>query len=164
MLPRNRQPNDRADGKRLLGVATILVGPSGGVSTERDPLPSRILSPRVGPTPRAPWITPPPHVASVTFPLPRFPAGVAVPPLALLATQLAGAVGLAMMVGVAQGVPASAFVHSITDSSRLVAAGWGYTLPAVYAWWALVVAAVWPLAAWYARVKRERPRWWMRYV
>ena len=95
MLPRDRQPNDRADGKRLLGV--ILVGPSGGVSTERDPLPSRILSPRVAPTPRAPWITPPPHVASVTFPLPRFPAGVAVPPLALLATQLAGAVGLAMI-------------------------------------------------------------------
>ena len=95
MLPRDRQPNDRADGKRLLGV--ILVGPSGGVSTERDPLPSHILSPRVAPTPRAPWITPPPHVASVTFPLPRFPAGVAVPPLALLATQLAGAVGLAMI-------------------------------------------------------------------
>ena len=47
--------------------------------------------------PRAPWITPLPHVASGTFPLPRFPAGVAVPPLALLATLLAGAVGLAMI-------------------------------------------------------------------
>ena len=71
---------------------------------------------------------------------------------------------LAMLVGVAQGVPASAFVRSITDSSRLVAAGWGFSLPAVYAWWALVVLAMWPLAAWYARAKRERPRWWMRYL
>ena len=71
---------------------------------------------------------------------------------------------LAVAVGATQGVPASAFVRSITDSSRLRDAGWGYGLAAVYAWWALVVLAVWPAAEWYARAKRERPRWWMRYV
>jgi hypothetical protein len=72
--------------------------------------------------------------------------------------------GLAVLVGAAQGVPASAFVRSISDPSRLRDAGWGFGLAAVYAWWALVVLAVWPLAAWYARAKRERPRWWMRYL
>jgi uncharacterized membrane protein len=71
---------------------------------------------------------------------------------------------LALVVGVATGVPASAFVRSISDPSRLRAAGWGFGLAAVYAWWALVVLAMWPLAAWYARVKRERARWWMRYL
>jgi uncharacterized membrane protein len=71
---------------------------------------------------------------------------------------------LAAAVGAASGVPASAFVGSITDPARLRDAGWGYGLGAVYAWWVLVVLAVWPLAAWYARVKRERPRWWMRYL
>ena len=71
---------------------------------------------------------------------------------------------LAMAVGAATGVPASAFVRSISDPARLRDAGWGFGLAAVYAWWALVVLAMWPLAAWYARVKRERPRWWMRYL
>ena len=71
---------------------------------------------------------------------------------------------LAVAVGAAQGVPASAFARSITDASRLRDAGWGYGLAAVYALWVLVVLAVWPAAEWYARAKRERPRWWMRYV
>jgi len=63
----------------------------------------------------------------VTFPLPRFPAGVAVPPLALLATQLAGAVGLALIYAeepvVVLGGPA----------------GWPGAIPAA----ALALAAVW---------------------
>ena len=71
---------------------------------------------------------------------------------------------LAVAVGAAMGVPASAFVRSISDPSRLRDAGWGFGLAAVYGWWALVVLAVWPLAAWYATLKRERPRWWMRYL
>ena len=71
---------------------------------------------------------------------------------------------LGVAVGVAVGVPAAAFVRSISDPSRLRDAGWGFGLPAVYGWWALVVLAIWPLAAWYAGVKRRRPRWWMRYL
>ncbi len=71
---------------------------------------------------------------------------------------------LAMAVGAAMGIPASAFVRSISDPARLRDAGWGFGLGAVYAWWALVVLAMWPLAAWYAAVKRDRPRWWMRYL
>jgi hypothetical protein len=125
MLPRDRQPNDRADGKRLLGV--ILVGPSGGMPMERGPLPSRIPSPRVAPTPRAPWITPLPRAASATFPLPRFPAGVVVPPLALLATLLAGAVGLAM-------IPAEESVVALGGP-----AGWPGAMPAA----AVALVAVW---------------------
>jgi uncharacterized membrane protein len=71
---------------------------------------------------------------------------------------------LAAAVGAATGVPASAFVRSISDPTRLRDAGWGFGLAAVYAWWALVVLAMWPLAAWYAEAKRRRPRWWMRYL
>jgi uncharacterized membrane protein len=42
--------------------------------------------------------------------------------------------------------------------------GWGFALPGVYALWALVVAGLYPLCLWYARLKRRRHDWWLRYV
>jgi len=42
--------------------------------------------------------------------------------------------------------------------------GWGLALPAIYGFWWLVVLMLWPVCAWYARVKRVRPRWWMGYL
>jgi uncharacterized membrane protein len=72
--------------------------------------------------------------------------------------------GLALAAGVAAGVPAAAFTHYLSDQSGLKAAGWGVGLPAVYGIWALVVAALYPVARWYAAVKQQRRAWWMRYL
>ena len=42
--------------------------------------------------------------------------------------------------------------------------GWGVALPVSYAIWAAVVVALFPACRWFARVKQERGRWWLRYV
>lgn len=41
---------------------------------------------------------------------------------------------------------------------------WGFTLPGVYLTWILVVVALYPVCVWYARMKRERRRWWHSYL
>lgn len=71
---------------------------------------------------------------------------------------------LAVVVGVAMGLPAPAFIGYLTDQATLRATGWGFGLGVVYVVWLALVVAMYPLAARYARLKRERPRWWMRYV
>lgn len=43
-------------------------------------------------------------------------------------------------------------------------ADWGFSLPVVYAVWALVVAMLIPLARWFAGVKRRRRDWWLGYL
>lgn len=72
--------------------------------------------------------------------------------------------GLALAVGVAMGVPASAFTSYLSDPSRLRDAGWGVGLPAVYAIWVAVVAALYPAARWYAALKERRRAWWVHYL
>ena len=42
--------------------------------------------------------------------------------------------------------------------------GWGLSLPAIYGFWWLVVLMLWPICRWYARIKQERPQWWMGYL
>jgi uncharacterized membrane protein len=42
--------------------------------------------------------------------------------------------------------------------------GWGYSLPAVYLIWCLVVVAMYPLCRWFAALKRRRSDWWLSYV
>jgi len=42
--------------------------------------------------------------------------------------------------------------------------GWGFSLPAVYAVWACVVAMLYPACRWYAEIKQRRRAWWMSYV
>jgi len=42
--------------------------------------------------------------------------------------------------------------------------GWGVGLPAIYALWAAVVIALFPLCRWYARVKRRRHNRWLGYL
>ncbi len=72
--------------------------------------------------------------------------------------------GLALAVGAASGTPASAFVNFLGDPGRLIATGWGVGLLAVYAIWALILAALYPAARWFAGVKRRRRDWWLGYV
>lgn len=71
---------------------------------------------------------------------------------------------LAMLVGVLQGVPASAFTHFLDGPARPRASGWGVSLPIVYLVWVLVVAAMYPLARRVDAAKTARARWWLRYV
>jgi uncharacterized membrane protein len=42
--------------------------------------------------------------------------------------------------------------------------GWPLGLPYIYALWALVVAMLWPLCQWFARVRATRREWWLRYL
>ncbi len=42
--------------------------------------------------------------------------------------------------------------------------GWGYSLPFVYATWALVVISLYPLCAWFARVKARSRSAWLSYL
>jgi len=41
---------------------------------------------------------------------------------------------------------------------------YGLSLPGVYAAWAVVVLAMYPLCRWFARMKRERDDWWLSYL
>lgn len=41
--------------------------------------------------------------------------------------------------------------------------GWGYTLPIVYLFWALVVITLYPLCRWFADLKRRRNDAWLSY-
>src|SRR5262249_38294056 len=58
-------------------------------------------------------------------------------------------------------------VHWLFESARLDQypftrpPGWGYSLPVVYAIWAGIVMALYPLCRWFADVKRRRRDWWL---
>ena len=43
-------------------------------------------------------------------------------------------------------------------------AGYGLSLPGVYAVWALVVLALYPLCRWFAALKQRRTEWWWSYL
>ena len=42
--------------------------------------------------------------------------------------------------------------------------GWGYSLPFIYGMWALLVIALYPLCAWFARIKARNRSVWLSYV
>jgi uncharacterized membrane protein len=71
---------------------------------------------------------------------------------------------LAMLFGMARGVPASAFVNMLGDPSRLIAAHWGLSLPVVYGLWLSTLAILYPLSRWFADVKRRQRDWWLSYL
>lgn len=72
--------------------------------------------------------------------------------------------GLALAVGVAMGVPASAFFNLLGDPSRAIEAGWGLGLPGVYLAWAATLALLYPLSRWFEGVKKRRRDWWLGYL
>jgi uncharacterized membrane protein len=71
---------------------------------------------------------------------------------------------LAMLIGMARGVPASAFVNFLSDPSRLIAAHWGLSLPAVYGLWLSILVMLYPVSRWFADVKRRQRDWWLSYL
>jgi len=72
--------------------------------------------------------------------------------------------GLALLTGLALGVPASAFTHFIEGTQALRDADWGFGLPTVYLFWLAVLLILRPLAIRFAAVKRRRGRWWLSYL
>jgi uncharacterized membrane protein len=42
--------------------------------------------------------------------------------------------------------------------------GWGYSLPVVYLIWIFVAVALYPLCAWFSRLKDQRRSWWLAYL
>jgi uncharacterized membrane protein len=71
---------------------------------------------------------------------------------------------LALIVGVAQGLPASIFFNYHEDATRADAAGWGFDLPGIYLVWIVVLFLLYPAAHWFAGVKRRRRAWWLSYL
>jgi len=68
---------------------------------------------------------------------------------------------LAMSVGVALGFPASGFFNPFFVGAP---DGWGFGLLAVYGWWALILALLYPPTRWFAGVKARRRDWWLGYL
>jgi uncharacterized membrane protein len=71
---------------------------------------------------------------------------------------------MAVVVGIAGGVPARAFTNHLVDPSRLVAAQWGFGLPGTLAAWCAALALLLPLAVWYDRIKRRNDHRVLRYL
>lgn len=42
--------------------------------------------------------------------------------------------------------------------------GWGFGLPTIYLVWVLVLAMLYPLCRWFAKIKKTRKDWWLSYL
>lgn len=72
--------------------------------------------------------------------------------------------GMAVVVGLAMGVPLHAFGSSILDPERLTQAGWGSGLAGVYMAWLATLVLLYPLSLWFEGIKRRRRDWWLGYL
>ena len=70
----------------------------------------------------------------------------------------------ALLLGLAQGLPASAFMNFFEGTEALKLARWGVSLPVVYGVWLLVLVILYPMSRAYARLRRTRRAWWMSYI
>ena len=70
---------------------------------------------------------------------------------------------VALLIGVLGGLSASYYFDFL---ARFAGApnGQGYELPIVYVTWLVVLAMLYPVSSWFARVKRERRDWWLSYL
>jgi hypothetical protein len=53
---------------------------------------------------------------------------------------------------------------SLGGDPKLYPADYGYELWVVYALWFAVVALLYPLCRWFARLKERRSDWWLSYL
>lgn len=67
---------------------------------------------------------------------------------------------LAMIAGVFQGLPASAWLVTILTKPE----GYGFGLPIVYLVWIGLVFALYPACRWFAQIKAQRKDWWLSYL
>ena len=86
-------------------------------------------------------------------------------PLFFYLLQWVTAHGLAILVGLALGQPVAwQFAVPWEKPGGDAARGLGVNLAGVYALWALGVLLLYPLCAWFARVKARRRDWWLSYL
>lgn len=71
---------------------------------------------------------------------------------------------VAMLIGVAQGIPADDFANFLGDPQRLIKAGWGLSLWQVLLIWVLILAALYPISRAYAAYRVRHNYWWHSYV
>jgi len=69
---------------------------------------------------------------------------------------------LAILIGALGGIPASYYFDFIMKFQT--GGGEGFGLTVVYGVWLSVLLMLYPLSAWFARVKRERRDWWLSYM
>jgi hypothetical protein len=73
--------------------------------------------------------------------------------------------GLALLVGLGQGLPAGLFTHFIEGPPKgLAAAHWGFHTGTVLLIWLAVVLALYPMSRAYMRLKQTRRAAWMSYL
>lgn len=74
--------------------------------------------------------------------------------------------GLMMLTAaVTRGDPTIAFNYILTVfTAPQTFEGWGFGLPATYAFWAVCLVLLYPLCRWYGDLKRRRQSWWMYYL
>ena len=70
--------------------------------------------------------------------------------------------GVAILIGALAGIPPSYYFDFLMNFAG--GGGQGFDLPLVYGVWLAIVLMLYPLAAWFARVKRERRDWWLSYL
>jgi hypothetical protein len=81
-------------------------------------------------------------------------------PLAFYVAHLFLIHAAAILLGIAQGFSAPQFLTHY----RFFPQAFGVGLSGVYLIWLGVVAALYPLCRWIARVKARRKDWWLSYV
>ena len=69
--------------------------------------------------------------------------------------------GAVLALGMMAGFPAAAFLGPTFLNP---VPGWGYGLPAVYAIWAVIVLALYPVCRWYAALRARRHDPWLSYL
>lgn len=70
---------------------------------------------------------------------------------------------LGLVIGVAIGYSAIIFTDFIGQSDRLVASGWGISIGWTYLVWMSIILALWPVSAWFARLRQRRRDWRLSY-
>jgi hypothetical protein len=98
----------------------------------------------------------------LTGPLQRLLLAFGRTPLFTYLLHIYMAHGLAIVIGVLGGIPVSYYLDFLLKFQT--GGGQGFGLAIVYAMWLAVVLMLYPLAAWFARVKRERRDWWLSYL
>jgi uncharacterized membrane protein len=87
-------------------------------------------------------------------------------PLFAYVVHLYIAHALTILVHIAMGRNPSGYLNMLTnvfvDPARLQ--GLGFSLWAVYLFWAVVLAMLYPLCRWWVNVKRTRSDWWLSYL
>jgi uncharacterized membrane protein len=85
-------------------------------------------------------------------------------PLFTYVLHLFVAHGLALLVGLALGVPAGDFLDMRQDPARAAADGWGFGVAGVYVAWAATLVLIYPPAHWFSDYKRRHRDWWLSYL